>query len=503
MTGSVDRLRRTFVRSIVVMGAVAILAFLTEFYLEWDHAGRPGVRELSWAGDNHAKLVDSLSPIARAYNNILAMLMATVGLAVPLTATMHTPKLIELFARDRINRIVLTLMAFGAANTLWVMYMVGPGFAPMWAYRIAVYSVLLGWIVVVPYFMYVVKFLDPSTIVERLMKEAVALVDRAAEGRGRPSLLRDAVEERVFQIGTVIIKSLDRADREVTREGIWALRNILFRYGEAKSKMGDDWFAIDRADYIGVSSAALEMLAEKRTFFETQVLGQLFLSYQAALAKAPDAISAIGKANRMVARNAAANGDGHVVSLCFRFMNSFIREALKRNDTRAVYDVFYQYRELADDISANQDAALEIGRYLLHYAAIAERKGDDFVPQLAVFDLAHVTERAHQAGNPRAGELLDLLAEVSNLTRGALDPMKLKAKLVLAAYFVKHGRAGETSRLARAFEGVPRVEIERAAAELLSVGKRAYWEITDRQVNIEWTPPEDRGYITKFVESLP
>ena len=56
---------------------------------------------MSWAGVNNAKLVDMLSPMARAYNNVLAMLIATIGLAIPLTANMHTPKLIEMFLRDR------------------------------------------------------------------------------------------------------------------------------------------------------------------------------------------------------------------------------------------------------------------------------------------------------------------------------------------------------------------------------------------------------------------
>ena len=78
--------------------------------------------------------------MARAYNNVLAMLIATIGLAIPLTANMHTPKLIEMFLRDRINRWVLTFMAFGAAHVLWVDYMIGPEFAPTWAIAFSVFT---------------------------------------------------------------------------------------------------------------------------------------------------------------------------------------------------------------------------------------------------------------------------------------------------------------------------------------------------------------------------
>ncbi len=47
---------------------------------------------MSWADVNNPKLMDLMSPIARAYNNILAMLIATIGLAIPLTANMHTSR---------------------------------------------------------------------------------------------------------------------------------------------------------------------------------------------------------------------------------------------------------------------------------------------------------------------------------------------------------------------------------------------------------------------------
>ena len=101
-------MRKLFVRSLVIAFVAFALLFGGEFFFEWDRAGRPGWSAISWAGVNNAKLVDILSPMARAYNNVLAMLIATIGLAIPLTANMHTPKLIEMFLRDRINRWVLT-----------------------------------------------------------------------------------------------------------------------------------------------------------------------------------------------------------------------------------------------------------------------------------------------------------------------------------------------------------------------------------------------------------
>ena len=141
-------MRKLFLRSFAIAFVAFALLFGAEFFLEWRRAGSPGAGAMSWVDVNNAKLVDILSPMARAYNNVLAMLIGMIGLAIPLTANMHTPKLIEMFLRDRINRLVLTFIAFGAAHVLWVDYIIGPKFAPVWAYRLAVYLALVAEVVV-------------------------------------------------------------------------------------------------------------------------------------------------------------------------------------------------------------------------------------------------------------------------------------------------------------------------------------------------------------------
>src|SRR5690348_15945889 len=114
-------MRKLFVRSFVIAFVTCASLFGAEFFIEWSRAGYPGFGAHSWAGvNNNVKLIDVLSPMARAYNNVLAMLIGMIGLAIPLTANMHTPKLIEMFLRDRVNRWVLSFIALGAAHVLWV-----------------------------------------------------------------------------------------------------------------------------------------------------------------------------------------------------------------------------------------------------------------------------------------------------------------------------------------------------------------------------------------------
>ena len=116
-------MRRLFLRSFAIAFVAFAAVFASEFLLEWRRAGFPGLSAMSWAHVANNKLVDILSPMARAYNNVLAMLLATIGLAIPLTANMHTPKLIEMFLRDRVNQVVLSFMALArrtrCGSTTW------------------------------------------------------------------------------------------------------------------------------------------------------------------------------------------------------------------------------------------------------------------------------------------------------------------------------------------------------------------------------------------------
>ena len=59
-------MRRAFVTSLLLAFVGFALLFGLEFLLEWRAAGSPGLADMSWAGDNNAKLADVLSPMARA-----------------------------------------------------------------------------------------------------------------------------------------------------------------------------------------------------------------------------------------------------------------------------------------------------------------------------------------------------------------------------------------------------------------------------------------------------
>ncbi len=494
-------MRRLFLRSLIFAFVAFAILFGGEFFLEWHRAGYPGVSDRSWAGNNNAKLVDILSPMARAYNNVLAMLIATIGLAIPLTANMHTPKLIELFLRDRINRWVLAFMATGAAHTLWVAYIIGPKFAPTWAISVSVFAALAGWAILIPYFFYVVRFLDPSRIVVRLRDDTMHIIIKVADHKIEINAAQHMVAQRIGQIGTIIIKSLERDDRDVAREAVWALKVLLDQYEVLKKRMPKEWHEVDRGDFIGFSDEALEMLTENKTWYEMKCLQQLELGFVRALTETPDTVSSFSDALRVMATQAQLRHQDHSLRLMIRFFNNFLREAIKMRNLRSVYDVFHQYRRLGRELTDRPDLLREIGKHFTYYAGMARIYGLVFAPQLAVFDLGFVARRAYEANCSAAPDLLRDVLALPHRTGDDLHKMAVKAKLILGGFFLEIKREAEAQQVRANLADVNADEIARAANELLA-SDRSFFEVTDRQLNLEYVPPERREPLQRFCDSM-
>jgi hypothetical protein len=494
-------MRKLFVRSFVIAFIAFASLFAAEFFFEWRRAGYPAWGTHSWAGVNNAKLVDMLSPMARAYNNVLAMLIATIGLAIPLTANMHTPKLIEMFLRDRVNRWVLSFIALGAAHVLWVEYMIGPEFAPTWAITLAVWLAIVGWVILLPYFFYVVRFVDPSRLVIRLREGVQWVVGRVSARRFDPYEAQTEVSTRINQIGTIIIKSLDRNDRDVAAEGTWAIKRMLDDYYKHKPRMPREWFKVDRADFVGLSDEALEMLTENKTWFEMKCLQQIEHGFLRALHGANDTVSTFSDATRVIACRADDHHDEHALRLAIRFFNNYLREAIKARNLRAVYDVFHQYRRLGRDLVDRPELLREIGNHFAYYAVMARTYGMLFAPQLALFDLGYVTRRAYERASPAAADLLKTMLSLPHRTGNDLHSMAVKAKLILGGFFVENRLEAEADLVRKNLRDVDVTNIERAAAEVLAAD-RSFFEVTDRQLNLEYVPPERREPLKQFCDTL-
>ena len=492
-------MRKYFFRTFFLVIGCFVTFFAAELAFEWWRLGMPGHDAMSWVDSpNDAKLVDLLSPVARAYNNVLAMLIATIGLAIPLTANMHTPKLIEMFIRDRLNQVVLFGGAFLAANVLWVDYIIGPHFAPTFAIAFAVGGALFGWAVLIPYFFYVVRFLDPANILRRLERELIHAIDDVQSSKIVPNDGQSLVHERLQEIGTIVVKALDRTDRDVALQGIWIFKRLLDYHGARKAKMPAAWFEVDRADFIGLSSEAIQLVQEEKVFFERKVLQQLFFAYSHAIGKAADVASSISDANRVVAVHAAERKDENALQLSLRYFNNFLRESIRLKHTRSIYDVFLQYRLLAEQLHDRPSVVRDVARHLANYALDARRQGMGAVPSFAVFDLGTIAVDAYQTSKDVASDVLESTLAVGWAPNAPPDDMVVEARIKLGATLLAIGAEKAAERVKSSLNGISAADLTRNAQTLLDA-PRAFHEVTDRQLDLRYIEPDRRQFVDRFV----
>ncbi|HSD89266.1 MAG TPA: hypothetical protein VLB44_17175, partial [Kofleriaceae bacterium] len=256
-----------------------------------------------------------------------------------------------------------------------------------------------------------------------------------------------------------------------------------------------------RADFVGLSDEALEMLSEARTWFEMRCLLQLELGFLRALHGATDTVSTFSDALRVIACRADGHHDEQALRLGIRFFNNYLREAIKARNLRAVYDVFHQYRRLGRDLVDRPELLRAIGQHFAYYAVMARTSGMLFAPQLALFDLGYVTRRAYERASPASGDLLKTVLSLPHRTGNDLHTMAVKAKLILGGFFVENKLGAEAEVVRKNLSDVDATHIERAEQELLAA-ERSFFEVTDRQLNLEYVPPERREPLKKFCSSL-
>jgi hypothetical protein len=479
-------LQRLAVRILFAMTLGLSLLFLAELAIDLAQTGVPW-SELATTSNRGQALA---STVSRAFNNLTAMVLTFIALAVPITANMYTPKLIEIFVRDKVNIAAMVFFAGMGAHAVFGQAMMYEQWHPSTMYAVLWVSGVVGFLVLIPYYFYVLAFLNPATIIRRVT-DAIVTEFEAIRAHARPAPeARRRLDQEILNLGNVILRALDRADRDVSLDAIRGLQRAVVRYGEIKPSLDSAWFDVEPALFTGSSRAAISYIVRDRVWVEQKCLHQLLLAYSSALAKMPDALSAISGVNRRVAEAAQGRGDTKVVALCVRYFNTFLREAVKKRDVHAVYDVYSQYTSLARDLlREGPDEALAIARYFLYYADVARGQGTAFVHELAAYDLGALVEAAYDEKSARRADLLGVFLEIEPDGSGARIA---KAQAALAGYFELTDHATERASVIAAIARAGEPQIASARREIAGTVDPVFWEVTDRQTNLDWLEPPRR-----------
>ncbi len=480
-------LQRFALRLLFALVTGALLLFWAEAAWDFVHAVNPETGQPLRLADLHvdAAMVRAVaSPFARAYNNILALLLTFISLAIPLTANLYTPKLIEIFIRDKLNLFVLCGCSLLAAHSLFAITLSFGNWTPQLPFWIDGVCAMLGWLFLMPYYFYVLSFIDPLTIIKRIHLSLMRELEDVAAGKYPTAIAQDRVNQRIINLGSMLQRSVDRADRDVAFDAIKAHTLDLARVRDIKPRLQPDFFRVSSSLLFGTSSEATEAIVRDRIWMEYRIANQLVLAFKIALAKMPEAVSALVHAIKNAAHEEARLGNDAVFHLLVRVFNTFTREAIKKKENAPVYNVVYNYKTLLRRLLADRPELVPalIG-HLRFYADFAHQHGMVFIYELISYELAELAEVAYAHDNSPAPALLDAVLGFSGAERHS---GLVKSRAILAGYFAGNGRDAELERVLTSLREVPAEQLEKARTGIMNTLDPVFWEINHRGTNFDY-----------------
>jgi hypothetical protein len=509
--------RYTLVYPLLLLGGTAAFVFLGFYIIDWVVAGHSGGMLTKLFTFDIETLQNALGSMAQTVAAVLGIVITVVSIVVQLAATRYTPRIADMFFRDRTNLGVMAFFVIGCINAVWVSVAVERDFIPRISIIFTMGLVTASLLIMVPYFAYVFDFLDPDQVVGRIQRQAVA----AASTPGLASST-NTVEDRqrsalsgVEQLSDIAVNAVSQKDKAIATGSVDAIKDLVVTYLGKKAAIGADWFRIgdwlrQNPDFVSLASESVDDLAERRLWLDWKALRQYQSIYNEALGEMPDINHLIAINTRYIGEAALKARDQEALALSVKFFNTYLRSTLNSKQVRTAYNVLNQYRQLAERaIEQNQVPLVgEIAFYLKYYGQIAHGMDLGFVTETVAYDLATLCERTFSAKSPSHDTVLRVLLELDKEAESQAQESMLKgvrkAQAKLATFYLVNPDGEPHAR--RIFTDMRDERAERLRSirdELLRIESKDFWEVIDRGTNFDYVDANRKAQLKVFFSWFP
>jgi hypothetical protein len=503
-----------------ILGGIALAAFATLYALDHHVTGgisdpHPETAIGRYVRFEPTLISDALSGLAGMTAAVLGIVITVVSLLVQLTAARYTG-VAQMFLRDRRNAVVMAYYVVTCVVGVALSLSLHNEFVPRAAVFTMMCATAFGLIMMLPYFAYVFRFLEPVNLVAQIEREAAADLASAATTRDPDAIVHGQVPAlaALEELTDITSNSISGKDKIIASRAVDAIKDFVTGYLAVKDRADPRWFQIgdgirDNPDFVAMDPESLRELEANRTWLEWKGLRQYFGIYAEAQAEMPDINYLIAIDTRYIAEAALARSDRAVVELAFRFMNSYLRSALNARAVRTAYNVMNQYRQLVEAMirGGADDAALEGVRHMIYYGRTSYDLQLGFVTETVAYDVSALCEFAHTQGSPGLDErILAMFLELDQPLRVKRQESGLqgirKAQIKLACYYLTADGADRAVRIAADMAGEDRERLRSIREQLRRVESKEFWEITDRGRNFEYMPPRQKEQMDHFFAML-
>jgi len=480
------------------------------WFLEF--GGRPssvGLIEL-WSSPKAAQVLSGIGELTVA---LLAIVLTVVAILVELASSRFTARIAPLFIRDPVNALVLGGFVVTVVLVLWVdMSLYGPDY-PETMVLVATASLSMAVLGLLPYFGYLFGFLSPGNVIGRVQRQAERSIRRVARSGASIDRRRETVIASVEQLADMILIAIKNDESAVAVPAIEALSELTRTQLALKRELPAAWFAVDSLtetdrDFVTLDPEMMGSLTERRTWLEAKILRGYQTAFFRGLHNAPDLNHLIAIHTHRIAFAALRSGDRPVLRLALRFLNTDLSRSITVRDMRTAQNVLAEFRRFACEVllvAGEFELVKELADWLQYYARISFEVGETFVTEAAAHDLADMIILARAAGAENQDAMLDILLQVDREPGGltgqesALSGVR-KAQVKLATYYLSRGDAGRARRIFDDMKYESRERLRTIQRELTELTEPEWWEITNRDVNWDYLPEEQKRQLPVFFD---
>jgi|GEM_PF-2433792 len=457
---------------------------------------------------------------------LLGIVITVVAIIVELAANRYTAKVSDLFVRDKVNLSFLILLSTTSMNLVFILYFSRANKTPQVLINLTVITMTACILTLVPYFIYVFKFLEPNSIISKIEKDILKNAKMASRLIiGKNKLIRKKIDsyqshivQNADQLTDIILNSIQKKDKVLATNCIKSISNFCINYLQIKSSKNyqNEWFdpcyyvRYNNADFVTLTDYSFKIIIEERTWIEHKLFRQLKTTFYEALNKASDICSFTAQCFYLIGIKAIKVGDMNVCKLVIKFFNTLLRASINAMDVRTCFNLLNQYRLFGEFLieTGNEKLLIDIVYYFKYYGLIAkDDKNIPFILEAVAHDLCELCKKAYLYGLDKKSEILDLILTIDNPLEGEREVSTLrgirKAQIILATFFMnQNGKDAENKAYRILFDITEEIDNANGGYERfysiikeLKYLKSEYWEIIDRGTNIDYIPDNQKKHL--------
>ncbi len=464
-------------------------------------AGVLGLLTAHHGGPQHFEPL-GFATASRTLNQIMAVVMTSIALILPLTSNLYTPRLVKLYVTHPL--IVGGLSVFIVGNLLVMSLHFFPAGHPfsrfgIWAVACIYLVVLAG---VLPYLFGISRFLRPSYFMPMLTRKGLRSLHDLGRGR-RVEAHKDDLFETIDVVTNVALTGMARGDRQLVLLALKSLHALLTGIIGCGGREASAWRSSRPWFVPGLAKEGQDYLIRERAWPEAYVLAQTLKVAEVATRRQHELLSELAGQLVDTARLACDVGSGPVIELHVMTFNTLLREALEERDLRRFQNLSYHYRLLIEVFQHMPDRMHEAARHLMHYARLAARQGLQFAFETVVYDLGELVLSIGRLDEERAVELIqawagpvwqDAIAQDSGMT-------KVGWRTLLRTYWEARSRGLKETADAIYWRFLTDEAIHREQLELLlEENRELHYEFNDRLMRFAHLSPFAEAEAQAFLE---